>query len=144
MNTRMPSRLVIPFAELSLSFARAGGPGGQNVNKVETKVSVAFDFMSSTALRDDEKARLRNSSLIQRYVNADGLIVVSAQEHRSQGRNRDEAIKKLHELIVTALRPKKKRIPTSKTKASNRRRLETKKLRSTAKMQRRRVAKSAD
>jgi ribosome-associated protein len=136
--------LTIPESELVFSFARSGGPGGQNVNKVETKVTVYFDFMSSRILTEQQKERLRRSREIQGRLDADGCIVVVCQEHRTQSLNRKGAIDKLHELIVLGLQRRKVRIPTRKTRASERERLEGKRGRSVVKASRRRVVDRGD
>jgi ribosome-associated protein len=136
-----PARsIAIPESELTFAFARSGGPGGQNVNKVETKVIVAFDFMSSSSLSWEEKGRIGKHPAIQSRLDADGALAVSSQAHRTQALNKRAAIEKLHELLALALRPVRKRIPTKKTRGSQRRRLEGKRLRKDTKVTRRKVS----
>jgi ribosome-associated protein len=134
-----PGALIIPEQELTFSFARSGGPGGQNVNKVETKVTVLFDLSKSNVLTWEQKGRLGNHPLILQHLNAEGAIAVTSQAHRSQILNREDAVRKLHDLLRQALRPRRKRIPTRKTRSSERKRLEQKKGRSRSKATRRRV-----
>jgi ribosome-associated protein len=136
--------LSIPESELHFSFARSGGPGGQNVNKVETKVTVAFYFASSQSLTWEEKGRLGQHPLVLQNLDSDGALSVTSQVHRSQALNREDAVRKLHELVMQALRPKRKRIPTKKTRASDRKRLEGKKVRSHSKATRRRIDSYTD
>jgi len=139
------TRLIsIPEGELHFSFARSGGPGGQNVNKVETKVTVTFDFASSQSLTWEEKGRLGQHPLVVQNLDSAGALAVTSQAHRSQALNREDAVRKLHELLREALRPKRKRIPTKKTRASDRKRLEGKKARSQSKATRRRIDSYTD
>lgn len=140
----MARHIKIPGYELIFSFARAGGPGGQNVNKVETKVTVLFYFSQSGALTPIEKAMVASSPLVKRFLNAEGAIVVSSQIHRSQVRNREEVVAALHKLIQKALEKKRPRIPTSKTKGSDRKRLDSKKHRSSTKAFRGRIGGSEE
>jgi ribosome-associated protein len=140
----MARHVKIPGYELLFSFARAGGPGGQNVNKVETKVTVLFYFSQSGALSPIEKAMLASSPMIRRYLNAEGAIAISSQVHRSQVRNREEVVAVLHRVIAKALEKKRPRIPTAKTPGSNRRRLDSKKHRGSAKSSRRRIQRDDD
>lgn len=118
-------RIAIDERELDESFLRASGPGGQNVNKVETAVQLRFDVRNSPSLPDDVRERLEK--LAGNRLTLDGVLVITAQEHRSQDRNRAEARSRLVELIKEAAKPPPpKRRPTKPTKGSQQRRLDSK------------------
>ena len=114
----------IPDDELSVSFVRASGPGGQNVNKVATAAQLRFDLERSAVLTDGVKARLR--ALSGRRLNADGSILIIARNHRTQEHNRREAQERLTDLIRRALTVPKPRTATKPTRAARERRLEHK------------------
>jgi len=114
----------IPDNELSLSFLRSSGPGGQNVNKVATAVQLRYDLEHSRALGEAAKLRLR--SLSGRRLTADGAVLIVARNHRTQERNRREAEQRLAELIRRALTVPKVRKATRPTRAAHERRLEHK------------------
>lgn len=139
-----PRQLTIPESELSFSTARSSGPGGQNVNKVETKVTVTFDYLGSRCLSWEQKGRLGRHPAVQGSLDASGMISVVSQRHRSQLLNRADAVQKLQELVRQAIKLPKKRIPTTKTRASQRRRFESKQAHGERKRVRRKVRSEAD
>ena len=133
-------RLTIPARDLSWSAARSSGPGGQNVNKVATKVTLRFDLRNSTALTGAQKRRLRE--IAGRRLDADGGILVSAQAERSQSQNLERARATLRTLSRQSLPAPKRRVATTPSKAQRRRRLQDKRRQSEKK--RRRAAVSRD
>ena len=125
---RITDSISIDEAELEESFVRSSGPGGQNVNKLSTAVQLRFDVRHSPSLPNDVAVRL--AGIAGRRLTKDGVLVILAQRHRTQERNRADALDRLVELIrQAAVRPIPRR-PTKPTKASRQRRLEGKKHRS--------------
>ncbi len=127
-------RLSIPEEELDFSFARSGGPGGQNVNKVSTKVVLRFDLAGSPELTDGQKERIR--AKLGNRIDGDGILMVTAQEHRSQPLNREAALARLAMLLDQALKVPRKRVKTRVPKGAVERRLEGKRSQSRKKVDR--------
>lgn len=131
------ARLVIPSKELTVRTMRAGGPGGQHVNKVETAVEVRLSISNSAVLTNNDKAKIR-SKLKSRLVGDEESLVVRASSHRSQRRNLEDARERMAKLIAKALLTEKARRATKPTRGSQRRRVEAKKARGDLKKGRRR------
>jgi ribosome-associated protein len=123
--------------DLTWSFVRASGPGGQNVNKVATAAQLRFDLAGTTALEPAAKERLR--ALAGRRLTGDGALIIVARNQRTQEANRREALERLADLVRRALVAPKVRRATRPTRASRERRLETKTQRRTTKQLRKRV-----
>src|SRR5882757_10385175 len=107
---RINDHIAIDDSEVSESFIRASGPGGQNVNKLASAVQLRFDVRHSPSLPDSVRARLER--LAGRRLTRDGVLVITAQRHRTQGRNREDALARLIELIQRATVPPVPRRPT--------------------------------
>jgi ribosome-associated protein len=128
---RITDRISIEDRELEERFVRASGPGGQNVNKLSSAVQLRFDVRHSPSLSAD--VRLRLERLAGRRLTRDGVLVIMAQRHRTQERNRQDALDRLIELIQRASVAPTPRRPTKPTRGSKERRLATKKNRSSIK-----------
>jgi ribosome-associated protein len=128
---RVTDSISIAEQELEERFIRASGPGGQNVNKLSTAVQLRFDVRRSPALTEGVRRRLER--LAGKRLTREGVLVITAQRHRTQERNRQDALDRLIELIRQAAVVPIKRRPTKPTRASRERRIESKKRRATVK-----------
>jgi ribosome-associated protein len=127
-------RITIPEAELHWSYSRAGGPGGQNVNKVASKATLRWPMHASSAVTAVVKSRLGKAH--PSLVTTDGEVLITSQEYRDQERNRERCLEKLRDILLAAATPPKPRFKTKPTKASQRRRLDDKKQQATKKARR--------
>lgn len=126
--------LAVPDSELEVRTSRSGGPGGQNVNKLETRVTVRFDVLGSPSLSEEQRELIRDR--LGTRISRAGVLQVSSQRHRTQAANREAAVARLAELLAAALTPEAERRPTRMPKAAKRRRLEDKRRRSQLKRER--------
>ena len=121
----MPLPIHIPDNEFRIETARSGGPGGQNVNKVSSKVQLRWSIDTSGVFSFEEKGHIRRA--LASRINLADEVMVDVDAERSQAQNRDIAIARLHELVGGALKPRKIRRPTRPTRASKERRITEKK-----------------
>jgi ribosome-associated protein len=129
----------IPDLESEFVFqtSRSSGPGGQNVNKVNSRVELRFDVLNSVLLTGGQKEILQMK--LASKLTSEGVLLVASQESRSQLENKELSMQKLYKLISGALKPVKKRKPTRPTKSSEEKRLQKKKLQAEKKAQRGRI-----
>ena len=123
--------------ELAFIASRSEGPGGQNVNKVNSKITLRLDITNSQIINDDEKKVLMDK--LSSFLTKDGVLILSSQEKRSQLQNKEEVIKKLDTLLSKAFEVKKRRKPTKPSKSAKDKRLKKKKLASEKKKWRRNI-----
>ena len=133
-DLRVSDTIVIPAGELSLSYARAGGPGGQNVNKVASKATVRFALRDSPSIPD--AAKQRALTRLASRLTQEGELIVSSTATRDQGRNRAAALARLAELLAAAVRVRRSRRPTRPSTAAVERRLLAKRRRAGVKRER--------
>jgi ribosome-associated protein len=131
MPIQITPALALDDAEIEERFVRASGPGGQNVNKVATAVQLRFDVGRSAALTSEVRDRLR--TLAGSRMTGEGILVIDARAHRTQGQNREDARNRLADLIRRALVRPKRRRRTKPGKAAKERRLDTKRRRAETK-----------
>ena len=127
-------QLSIPESELTFAASRSGGPGGQNVNKVSSRITLTYDVEHSPALSADQRARVR--ARLATRINKEGVLRVVSQRTRSQELNRDDAIARFAELLRAALTVELPRVKTRVPRAARERRLEDKRKRTTVKKSR--------
>jgi ribosome-associated protein len=139
MMIKINNSLSIPEDELIITASRSSGPGGQNVNKVSTKVTLRFNINKTACITDEQKGRVR--SRLKNIINKKGCIVLHEESRRSQAANRMRIIEKFSALMARALVAPKKRVPTVVSRAQKSRRREEKKLHSRIKKLR---SKNAD
>ena len=135
MGLVVNKQVVLPEDELDVEAARSGGPGGQNVNKVATKIVLRFCPAESRVLAPEQKRRI--TERLAHRLTREGELVLHSSAHRQRSRNLAEARSRLAELLAEALRPPAVRYSTRPTRASKRRRLESKRRRGAAKRERR-------
>jgi ribosome-associated protein len=133
-DLRVNRSLVIPESELTYRFSTSGGPGGQHANKAATRVEVLWNVDDSVVLGPRQRTRIHGH--LRRRIDSDGNVRVIADTHRSQLRNRREAEDRLAGLVAEALRPRKARVATKPTRASQQRRLDQKRRRGEVKRMR--------
>ena len=129
------SRIQIPLDEFEFTYARSSGPGGQNVNKVNSKAVLRWPVTSTRSLPDDVKARLL--AKISSQITNDGDLVLHSDRYRDQPRNREDCLQKVQALVKSVATPPKKRRPTKPGRAAKQRRLASKQAHSQKKQQRR-------
>lgn len=134
-NLPISHDISIPMHELKFTASRSGGPGGQNVNKLETRVELRFDIAGSRSLSSDEKTMLLER--LRSRIDSRGVLRIVSQESRSQWQNKQIVLEKFAEVMRNALKPRKKRNPTKPTKTAREKRLRAKRIRSERKKTRR-------
>lgn len=125
----------LPYCQFKTS--RSGGKGGQNVNKVETKVELIFDFNNCDVFTETEKERIQKA--ISHKFDNEGFLHITSEKHRSQLQNKEESQLKLIDMLSKAIKPKKKRLKTKPSKASKEKRLKSKKILSEKKQNRKKL-----
>lgn len=134
---QISNTVTIPEHEIEMSAVRSQGAGGQNVNKVASAIHLRFDIPASSL---PERYKTRLLKLNDQRITKDGVIVIKSQEHRTQEQNREEALKRLRDLIQSAMVIPKPRKPSKPTRSSQQKRLESKNRRSQIKSMRGKVA----
>ena len=130
------SRLAIPGDEIRITASRSSGPGGQHVNTADTRIELRWNVRSSAVLSERQRARIER--LLASRINRRGELVLRSSSQRSQHQNRREALARLAALVMRALTPRKRRLPTAPTRAAREQRVQEKKRRTQVKQQRRR------
>ncbi len=134
---KINDNVMIPKNEIVITASRSSGPGGQNVNKVSTKVTLRFDLDGSVSLTESQKARLRQQ--LKNVVNKRGILIMHEESSRSQAANRKRVIEKCAAMISQALKTRKKRVPTRVSAVQKTKRLEGKKIQARKKLERRKI-----
>jgi len=125
-NSSQKEKDLIPDEEIEFQFSRSSGKGGQNVNKVETKVEIHWNINNSKAFSEEEKEKIKEA--LASRISQEGDLIIRSEEERSQLKNRKIVLEKLNEIIKEALKPEEERIPTKVPRASKAERLKEKKL----------------